>query len=404
MKQSRVRAGGRLAAHWIAVAGLLLSACGGNATQQASTSGPIIIGQAIALSGFLASYDGPPVKGLELWANKTNAAGGLNGRQIKFVTADTKTDINLGASAADNVLDQGANILVVSCDFDYGGPAALQAQKRGIIAFSVCAGSLKFGPSGIGDLAFTMGETAPGFGAGMAEWAYQDKGWKNAYLLLDPTVDFTKQESTGFTDRLSHLGGKLVGRDTFQQTDQSIATQITRLRATSPQPDYIYLSSYGAGQDLALRQIRAAGIDLPVVSDGGFDGEVWKKAVPNATNLYFNTYASIYGDDPRPGINEFFNSYRAAAGEPSTSYAILGYAMGQALQVAITRAGGSTKGPDVAAQLVKFKGESTIMGPQTFTPTIHADLKRPMAVLQVQGGKTSFLKIWTPQEVPLVQT
>ena len=355
------------------------------------------------MTGFMAAYDGPPDIGLQLWAKNVNASGGLLGRQIKLIEADTKSDLNLGATAATTVLDQGANILIVSCDFDYGGPAALEAQKRGVLAFSYCAGSLKFGPQGIGPLAFTMGDSAPNYGGVMAEWAYTDKSWKRSYILLDNTIDFTKQETEGFRQVFKHAGGTEAGFDTYQQTDQSIATQLTRLKSINPQPDFIYVSSYGAGQDSALRQIRAAGLTMPVLSDGGFDGEVWKKAVPGVSNLYFDTYASIYGD-PRPGIDAFFKSYKALTGaDPANSYPLLGWAIGDCLKAAITRAN-STTGSALAAQLEKFKAEPTIAGHLTFTAQLHTDLYREMAVMQVQNGTTTFIKVWKPTYVPLVQT
>ncbi|HEX7158654.1 MAG TPA: ABC transporter substrate-binding protein [Edaphobacter sp.] len=391
---------------WACLAILVLAACGQGSSQSnsSSSSGPIIIGRAVAATGFMAAYDGPPDIGLQLWANQINNSGGLLGRKIKLVAADTKTDINFGATAADTVLDEGANILIASCDFDYGGPAALEAQKRGILAFSYCAGSLKFGPQGIGPLAFTMGDPAPNYGGVMGQWAATDKGWKTTYILEDPTVDFEKQEVEGFRQVFKKNGGSEAGFDTFQQTDQSIAAQLTRLKSVTPQPDFIYLASYGAGQDSALRQIRAAGLTLPVLSDGGFDGEVWKKAVPNVSNLYFDTYASIYGDDPRSGVNDFYKSYKDLTGTlPANSYPILGWAIGDCLKAAITRSNG-TKGSDLQAQLEKFKGEPTIAGPITFTSQLHGDLYREMAIMQVQNGTTTFIKVLKPSYVPIVQT
>jgi branched-chain amino acid transport system substrate-binding protein len=384
---------------------LLVAGCAQTSQTQNNTSnaGPIVIGSAIGQTGFMAAYDGPPDIGLQLWAKKVNSQGGILGRQIKLTSADTKSDLNFGATAADTLLDQGANILIVSCDFDYGGPAALEAQKRGVLAFSLCAGSLKFGPEGIGRLAFTMGDSAPNYGGVPAEWAAIDKKWKSAYILLDNTIDFTKQETEGFRLVWKKNGGVESGFDTFQQGDQSIATQLTRLQTVSPQPDFIFLSSYGAGQDSALRQIRAAGLTMPVVSDGGFDGEVWKKAVPNVSNLYFDTYASIYGDS-RPGVDDFFKSYKATTGsDPVNSYPLLGWAIGDCLKAAITRAN-SIKGADLADQLEKFVKEPTIMGPTTFTQALHVDLYREMVMMQVQNGTTTFLKVWQPSYVPIVQT
>ena len=63
----------------------------------------------------------------------------LPGKQIEFVTADTKSDQAQGANAAIEVLEQGAELVLVTCDFDFGSPAAITAQSRGKIAFSLPA-------------------------------------------------------------------------------------------------------------------------------------------------------------------------------------------------------------------------------------------------------------------------
>ena len=56
---------------------------------------------------------------------------GLLGKQIEIVAADTKTDRAEGAKAGLEVLDKGADLVVVSCDYDFGSPAALAAEGAG---------------------------------------------------------------------------------------------------------------------------------------------------------------------------------------------------------------------------------------------------------------------------------
>ena len=58
------------------------------------------------------------------WAVLMCPAGGIDGKPVKIVYADTKSDPAQGANAAIQVLEQGADMLVVSCDFDMGAPAA----------------------------------------------------------------------------------------------------------------------------------------------------------------------------------------------------------------------------------------------------------------------------------------
>ncbi len=80
---------------------------------------PIIIGAAIAQSGVVAPYDDGPAKAMEIAIEEINAKGGLLGRQLKIIYSDTKSDIAYGATAAQDVIDKGAQMVVVTCDYDY---------------------------------------------------------------------------------------------------------------------------------------------------------------------------------------------------------------------------------------------------------------------------------------------
>src|SRR6266566_3435061 len=135
----------------------------------------IVIGFATAASGFMQAYDKPAQDAALIRIDEINKAGGLLGKKIKAVFADTKTDQAEGAKAGLAVLDQGADLVVVSCDYDFGAPAALQAQSAGKVSFFLCAESIKAGIPGVGPYSFSGSVLAAVQGATMAEWAYTKK-------------------------------------------------------------------------------------------------------------------------------------------------------------------------------------------------------------------------------------
>src|SRR5581483_8890776 len=128
----------------------------------------------------------------------------------------------------------------------------------GLISFSICAGSPKFGVQGIGPLAYTMGTGTPTEGAAGAQWSYKVKHWRTAYVILDTLVDYNKQYANYFKQHFTKLGGKIVGEDTYKNGDQSVASQISRLQSTSPRPDVVVLAGIQPGAATVLRQLRAA--------------------------------------------------------------------------------------------------------------------------------------------------
>ncbi|MBS1676998.1 MAG: ABC transporter substrate-binding protein [Actinobacteria bacterium] len=387
----------------MALTAVALAACGSGSggSSSGSDSGPVVLGFAIGETGFMQPFDGPAKKAAEFAIEDINKKGGAAGRKFETVSADTKSKPELSGDAATQVLSDGAEIVIPSGDFDQGSPAAIVAQEKGVLAFSPSAASTAWGPTGIGPLAFTMATAAGAEGATMAEWAFEKKGWKTAYLLTDDTLEFTKQSAFGFKERWKELGGNLVGEDTFKQEDQSIASQINAIKGLSEQPEAIYLTSYMPGQAAAIKQIRAAGLNMPILAEEDVDGDYWKEAVPGVSGIYYATYVSIYGDDPSPEVNELVARYEKAEGKrPESSLFVTGYATIQAIAKAIEITKGSTDGTELQKALEGFENEELLL-PTTFTDKYHITLKRTLRVMQIENGKTSFVEKWTPKVTPV---
>jgi branched-chain amino acid transport system substrate-binding protein len=361
---------------------------------------PIVIGIASAQTGFIAAFDKPAVAGAMIAVSDINKAGGINGRKLKVVTADTKSDLKLGTQAGLSVVQKGADVMLVTLDFNFGGPAARVAQSKGMVAVSIGASSPKFGVAGIGPLAYTIGSNGAVEAYAEAEWAYQKKHWKNAYLLLDDTTDANKTQCDSFGTRWKQLGGTVVGSDTFKNSDPSVAAQITRIKGLSTQPDVIVLCSYPPGGAVATQQIRQQGLNTAIIGNDAMDGDYWfKKTIPNLSNFYYNESSSIFGNDPNPKVNTFWKKYTAAThGAPQVSFGAFGYTAVQALALAIKRAG-TTDGAKVAAQMNRFNDEKLLLS-TTFTPKVHIDTHREGRMMQIQNGKHSVAAVVKVQKQP----
>lgn len=368
----------------------------------AATAKPLIVGAAVALTGPQAAYDTPPLISAEIAAADINRRGGIMGRQIKVVRYDMKSDRTLGPTAALDAISDGAEVLLVSCDFDVGSPAALAAQKKGVVSMSLCAGSPQFGPQGIGPLAFTAGMAAQTEAAGGAQWAYK-KGWRKAYILEDSSVDYLKNWSQGFEDSWIKLAGKanVVGKDTFLNSDPSIATQITRIKALDTPPDFIALPSYPPGGASAIRQLRAAGIDFPIIACVALDGTYWLNAVPGLKNFYVTDYGSYVGNDKDPRINALYKKYKLKnKGKPPTfSYYVRGYGAMEALAKGIQGAK-STNGVKVQKALERFRNVPLLTGPTTFTNVFHISFTQAVTITAIQNGKPVYADRIVPKFIP----
>jgi branched-chain amino acid transport system substrate-binding protein len=363
------------------------------------------IGFATAQSGFMVAFDGDAQKMAQLWINDRTKAGGLLGSKVDVTIADTKSDRAEGARAGQTVVDAGANLVIVSCDYDFGSPAAGAAQRAGKISVFLCAEDPKAGVQGVGPLSYTSSVAAHVQGAVMAQWANKNLGVKRPYILLDTVTEYDKSVCTGFRWAVSQIKGmKIAGEDTFKNDDPSIQSQITRLVGASEKPDAIMLCSYVPGGASALRQIEAAGIQVPIFGGSAMDGSYWTNAVPDLNNFFLPVAASVYGDDPRPEINALTERYKAAYGAlPATTYAYPIYAFLDLWAKAVEKAG-TADGAKVSAVLNGMRDEQTFIGPRSFSPELHIQTNADMLILKHDPGKVHVIDRYSlanpiPQDV-----
>lgn len=378
---------------WMGLLGLVVCC---HASTVAAQPKDIVVGFATAKTGWMEAYDTPATQAALIRIDEINASGGLNGRKVKAIFSDTKTDRAQAAKAGLQLLDQGAEMLVVSCDYDFGAPAALAAEKAGKVSMFLCAEDAKAGIQGVGKHAFSGSIIAAVQGATMAEWSYHKRSARTAYVLLDTMIEYNKSICKGFdwmAESLKDL--KVVGRDTFKNDDASIAAQITRIKALPKEPDAIMLCSYAPGGASATRQIRAAGINALILNGSAMDGTYWLNAVPNLSNFVVPVQGSIYGDDPNPKVEEFNKAFERKFGSrPSSMYAYPGYILMDLWGKAVERAR-STDGDAVVGQMNKMVKEPTLFGPRSFSDKLHIQDSVPLLISEIKNGKPGIVDRWT---------
>lgn len=375
----------------------VVAGCGSDSGSSSGDS--VMIGEVVALSGGQAAYDLPAHGGAQIAIEDANADGGINGKDVTLETFDHKTQVDQIGNSAIKAIDAGASSLMLSCDFDQAGPAATEAGRANLVSMSSCGASTKFGPAGAGPLSFTMATSATAMGATQAEFAYKEFKNKTSYVLLDNTTAFSRELCAGFEDRWKELAGEdTYGTDVFQGDDQSMASQIQRVKSYNP--GSIMLCSLQPAIPRALKQIRAAGVETPILAGDDLDGDSWKEAVPGVNEIYFLTYGSIYGDDPDPAVNKFVKRFTKETGEaPPSGAAITGYSAIEALVIAANKAG-STDGAEMAKALESFDDEPLLVGPTSFTATDHIATTRGMRIMNITDGKSTFFKVVRPAKVP----
>lgn len=374
-----------------------LSACGesedGSSTAK-KTDGPIKIGFALAESGAMEAYDGPARFGAEQAIREINEAGGIDGRKVEGIFGDTKSDPAEGANAAIKALDAGAQALVVACGFDFGGATAgIEADKRGVMAISTCGAGSRFGPETAQRL-FTMATSAFSDGAVMAEVA-KKRGVKRPFVIEESNTDFDTEVALGFVNRWKELGGEIAGQSEMKNDDQSFSAQVSEIRGAKA--DAVMLATYPPGLTKMIRQMRGAGLDVPIFGTEDFDGESWKKGVPDLRDVIFPAPLSQYGNDPKDKVNELVAAYE---GDDLTYGLFFGFSAVEAVTEAIKENGGSTDGAELTKIMEGWKDKEFLVGPTTFDADSHITTSREERIMEIDGGKTNLAEVLRPEQVP----
>src|SRR5919204_2400179 len=382
---------------------LALAAGGGSAAPKSKFAGkkPIVIAMPLALTGVISFYDKPNLAGAQIAVSQINAKGGVLGRPLKIISADTKSDLGLIAGVANSLLDKGANLMIPTLDYDFGGPAARAANARKIPAISL-AGDSRYGLQGIGRYLFN--QFPAGSEATIAALFAQSRGWRHPFVLGDPSISYSKTFTSNFKYTWSKLG-KIAGEDTFMNSDQSIASQISHLKSLGNKVDFIFMGSYAPGGATATKQIRAAGINLPIIGGAGFDGTFWLGAVPNLKNFYVVAGGVTSGGDPNKKRAAVYAAYKAKFKKeaPLGEQTLNGYSAVYAFKTAIERAK-SLNGAKVIAQLEKFTRQPLPIGNITWTAKCHISKLRSLPIVTFVGKKEKFVAEITPKQKLLPPT
>jgi branched-chain amino acid transport system substrate-binding protein len=189
--------------------------------------------------------------------------------------------------------------------------------------------------------------------------------------------------------------------DTYTQGDTDFSAQITRLKALSPQPDFLYAAALQASDAGALaKQIRDAGITLPLIGGDGYDGpELVGVGGKGAENVYFTTHALMDASLGNDRVKKFIAAYQKEYNKPPESaFAALGYDAIYLMADAIKRAG-SDDPKAIRDALAATQGFQGVTGTVTYQPGQRIPQKS-VTIVAIKDGKYTLAAEVVPEKVP----
>ena len=266
-----------------------LMAAGIGTAGVAQAEDDIIIGYVAAATGELAPYGSVP--GVQCMVDIINDGGGvLGGRKFKLLVRDMKSDAALSGTAAQELIDAGAKVLLGPPTDDGLIPAGQMALPHSIPVISVGSTQVQW-PAAIPGIAYL---TAYGDNAAASAAAHfaAANGYKTALLMISHDIgSYSIATPRYFGETFERLGGKVFGEINWNWGTTDYSPQITEIKAMDPQPDLIFSAFIMPDGGTFMRQLYAAGLEIPVFgTDGMDDPTMLDQAGPGAELMNFTTH------------------------------------------------------------------------------------------------------------------
>ncbi|MTV48689.1 ABC transporter substrate-binding protein [Heliobacillus mobilis] len=378
---------------WLKGIGLFLSlamlaGCSGQSKPTAGAgqdSNEIVIGANFELSGDVATYGTSSLNAAMIAFDEINAKGGINGKKIRVVKYDNKSDKTESMNVATRLITQdkvSAIIGPVTSGNTLGVVPVVNSKKVPVLTPTATHPDVTIDPNTkkVNEYVFRACFIDSFQGKAAAEFGLK-KG-KKAVVLVSQADEYSKGLAKFFKEGFAAGGGTILGEEAFNKDDNDYRAILTKVK--SQEPDVIYLPAYYEVVAKVVKQARELGIKAAFVGGDGWDSpklvEVAGKDVLN--NCFFTNHYTP--EDPDPAVQSFVKAYKEKYGQTPDALAALAYDGARLLADAIQRAG-STEPEKIKEALAATKDFPAITG--KFTLNENHDPVKDIVIIELKDGK-----------------
>jgi branched-chain amino acid transport system substrate-binding protein len=227
-------------------------------------------------------------------------------------------------------------------------------------------------------------------------------GLNNAVIVFDMKQDYSVGLARAFEKAYKKGGGKILKKLFINSGDKDFNAQVAQIKRLNPQ--FIYTPIYAPEEGLFLRQLRAAGVNAPVMGgDGIADPALLQKLAGKAANGVMYTDHFDPAKAPTKLSEEFIKDFKAKYGRLPSAFAATG-ADGYLLiynGIKECDTSANTKNLLQFKQCVNnairhTKNLEAVTGYLTIDPKTGNPVNKPAVIEQIVNGKTEFKELVQP--------
>jgi branched-chain amino acid transport system substrate-binding protein len=346
--------------------------------KQTELASSIRIGVMMPLTGDGAAYGVPINNAFILAKDEINAAGGIDGKQLEFITEDSKCSAAGGAAVAQKLanVDKVKIIFGGGCSSETLAAAPIVEEAR-VLLISPDASSPDITKAG--DYIFRTTPSDAGQGAGGAEFSYRNLNVRNAAVISEQT-DYAQALKRVFVNRFKELGGNVAVDEVFQTDDVDLRAQLLKVKGSVAELVYI-VPQTGAKAELIVQQMKSLEVNAKIF---GTETTLGRDLIAKNPSLF----AGMYGTEPffdsrNQEAEKFLQKYETRFNEkaPYPAYMANAYAQTYLLKEGIERIG--TDPEKLKNWLYSVKGWKSAAGEFSFTQD--GDVIGQFAIKHVQA-------------------
>ena len=294
----------------------------------------IKIGFNVPLTGFAAADGQSALHGAELAVKQVNGSGGVNGSMLELVVYDDQASPKESAPLAVKMITKDGVVAGISGSYSGATRAAATIFAESKVPY-ISAYAIHPDITRAGDYVFRtsfMGEVQ---GRAGAKLIGETLG-KKRVVMVTLNNDFGKSLAAGFKEQAKNFGVNVVAEYDYSIKDREFGPIISKIK--SDKPDAIYASGYFFTAGPMVSQIRAAGLNQPIIGQEGYDSQKFIEIAGKASEGVMIT-TSLDRDSSSPETKDFISGFAKKAGYPADMVAASGHTALLVVADALKRAG-----------------------------------------------------------------
>ena len=357
----------------VSLLALFVLSCGAKASKDKNV---IKIGVIGALTGNVAQYGTSTINGFKLKVKEINAAGGINGKKIEIVEADSKGDVQEAINAFKKMVSQDKIDIFVG-EVTSGPSLAIAPLAQQAKIPMITATGTAFDITKDKDFVFRTTFTDPYQGVVVAKYA-KSKGIKSIAILTNSSNDYSIGIANAFKAQAAK-DGITITEEKYTNDDKDFKAILTKVKGQNPQA--IFIPDYYNTIGLIISQAKDLGINAQYLGGDGWDG-IQTNFGKVAEGAIFASQFSP--DDKAENVQKFMKDYQAKFNKEPKMFAALGYDTVEIVEAALKSAKDLT-GPSIREAMNNVGGIDLITGKLKFDADRNPE--KAVTFIQVKGGK-----------------